>query len=65
VKLENLNLNGNPVFRLPPEMLNCTNLRYLDLRNTDITEAERNSVRDSFPGVEIYFSGGCNCGPNN
>jgi len=65
VKLEYLNLSGNPIFRLPDELKNCTSLRFMDLRNTDMTEADRNAVKDSFPGVEIYFTGGCNCGPNN
>lgn len=64
-KLEYLNLNGNPLFRLPESIVQCVNLKYLDMRNTETSEGDREGIRNLLPEVEIFFSNGCNCGPNH
>jgi|688.fasta_scaffold169250_1 Leucine-rich repeat (LRR) protein len=64
-KLEIVDFNGNPLWRLPEEFRSCTNLKYLDIRNTDIDKGEIGYIKTMFPGVEIFFTDGCNCGPGN
>lgn len=64
-KLEYLNLNGNPLFKLPDSIQQCTSLQYIDMRNTETSDGDKELIRSQLPGVEIFFSNGCNCGPNH
>lgn len=64
-RLENADFNGNPIWRLPEEFRSCTNLKFLDIRNTDIDKGELPYIKSMFPGVEIFFTDGCNCGPGH
>ena len=64
-RLETVDFNGNPLWRLPEEFKSCTNLKFIDIRNTEIDKSEFNYIKSVFPGVEIFFSDGCNCGPGN
>ncbi len=65
VRLESVDLNGNPIWRLPEEFRSCTNLKFLDIRNTEIDKGELPYIKSMFPGVEVFFTDGCNCGPGN
>ncbi|MBE2247657.1 MAG: leucine-rich repeat domain-containing protein [Candidatus Competibacteraceae bacterium] len=64
-KLEYLNLNGNPLFKLPDSIQYCNSLQYLDMRNTETSEGDKELIKSMLPGVNIFFSNGCNCGPNH
>jgi Leucine-rich repeat (LRR) protein len=64
-RLEQVDLNGNPLWRLPEEFKTCTNLKFMDIRNTEIDKSEFSYIKTMFPGVEIFFTDGCNCGPGN
>ena len=62
-RLEIADFNGNPIWRLPEEFRSCTNLKSLDIRNTDIDKGELPYIKTMLPSVEIFFTDGCNCGP--
>ena len=64
-RLETVDLNGNPLWRFPEEFRKCTNLKFMDIRNTEIDKSEFTYIKSMFPGVEIFFTDGCNCGPGN
>jgi Leucine-rich repeat (LRR) protein len=65
VRLETVDFNGNPLWRFPEEFRKCTNLKFMDIRNTEIDKNEFTYIKTMFPGVEIFFTDGCNCGPGN
>lgn len=64
-RLEVVDFNGNPIWRLPTEFKSCMNLKFMDLRNTEIDKGEVPNIKLMFPGVEIFYTDGCNCGPGN
>ena|SRR5687767_1221120 len=64
-RLETADFNGNPLWRLPEEFKSCTNLKFMDIRNTDIDKSEYSYIKSMFPSTEIFFTDGCNCGPGN
>lgn len=64
-RLEQADFNGNPLWRLPEEFRLCTNLKFMDIRNTQIDKSEYSYIKSMFPGVELFFTDGCNCGPGN
>ncbi len=64
-RLEVADFNGNPLWRLPEEFKSCTNLKFIDIRNTDIDKGEIGYIKSMFPSTEIFFTDGCNCGPGN
>ncbi len=64
-RLETADFNGNPIWRLPEEFRSCTNLKFLDLRNTDIDKGELPYIKLMFPGSEVFFTNDCNCGPGH
>lgn len=64
-RLETVDFNGNPIWRLPKEISSCTNLKFMDIRNTEINKDEVPFIQSILPGVEIFYTDGCNCGPGN
>jgi len=64
-RLETVDFNGNPIWRLPEEFKTCTNLKFMDIRNTDIDKGDLDYIKSMFPSTQIFFTDGCNCGPGN
>ena len=59
--LELLDLWSNEIVELPEEISQLKQLKFLDMRGINLSNTQKENIKQLLPKTEIEFSHGCNC----